>query len=1152
MNRLSGDSGGGPSANVLISAALENAYIGIARGKLLAIWLMFCDTRHRMLASMSTTEWSDAGVSEQPTGLPTGTVTLLLADVEGSTRLWETQPEVMAGALARLDQALSEAVAAHDGVRPVEQGEGDSFVIAFGRASDALACALDLQRAPLAPIRLRIGIHTGEVRLRDEGNYVGPTINRTARLRDLAHGGQTVLSGTTDDLVVDSLPEDVWLTDLGAHPLRDLARPQRVVQLCHPDLRNDFPPLRTASSVAAPNLPAQLTSFVGRQAEIGSLRDALAGNRLVTLTGAGGVGKTRLAVQVAAQIAGEFSDGVWYVDLAPITAAEVVPVTLARALGLPDQPGRSTMDTLLRFVRDRHMLIVLDNCEHLLDACATLLATVLGAAPRVSVLATSREPVNVTGEATWQVPSLSLADEAVELFAERARLARPDFVVTDDNSTAVAEICRRLDGMPLAIELAAARVRALSLTEIVDSLHDRFRLLTGGSRTAVRRQQTLRASVDWSHALLTETERILFRRLAVFYGGFDLHAAQSVCGEGDIERYQVLDQLTLLVDKSLVVAFDSTESSGRTRYRLLETVRQYALEKLGESGEADAVRSRHCDHYTSIAALLDAPARTDYEARLVQAEIEMDNLRNALGWNLENRDTERALALASSLQPVWLTRGRILEGLAWFHVIPVEGEDAAVAPAVRARALADEAVVNTYVGDERLERAQRALEIARELDDPALLARSLSACGFIAGALYDAEAAAAYHAEAIELARALDDRWRLSQILAWQANTWLSTGDPMASRTAGEEGRDIADAIGDRANSRQSRLGIGWALLVQGKVAAAISEFSRLTAECEEAHDDVFKTSALMGWGIALAYHGEVDASAAIADAALKGAADLGEYFVGMAHAQSSQASLAAGDIASAHVASEAAWHGLCVAQPELALAQRAFNSIEVALARGDLAVARELADAVIAVAKGWHRVAGLLASARVAMAEGTPEVGERDAHEALACAADRGLHLHIPDILEYLAGLATRDGNHAEAARLFGAAQGLRHRMGLVRFRIHDAAFEASVTELRNAMEEEVFDAAWAEGTALSIEEAITYAQRGRGERKRPATGWPSLTPAERDVARLACEGLANKEIATRLFVSPRTVQAHLSHIYTKLGIASRVQLVQESARQT
>src|SRR6476661_1945511 len=480
--------------------------------------------------------------------------TLLLADVEGSTRLWEAQPGEMTAALARLNQTVSEVVAACGGVRPLEQGEGDSFVAAFARASDAVACALELQRAPLAPIRLRIGVHTGEVQLRDEGNYAGSTINRTARLRGLAHGGQTVLSGATEDMVVDRLPAGAWLTDLGTHPLRDLPRPERVVQLCHPDLRNEFPPLRTPKSVGVHNLPVQLTSFVGREAEIDDVRQLLAKNRLVTLTGAGGAGKTRLAVEIAARIAPEFCDGVWYVDLAPITHPAVVPVTVARALGLPDQPGRSTMDTLLRFVADRQPLILLDNCEHLLDASAELIVAVLAGAPGLTVLATSREPIGVTGEATWRVPSLSVADVAIELFADRARLAQAGFTLSSDNAATVAEICGRLDGMPLAIELAAARVRALSLAEILEGLHDRFRLLTGGARTAVRRQQTLRASVDWSHALLSEPERVLFRRLAVFLGGLDLDAAQAVAGGGDVERYQMLDQLTLLVDKSLVVA----------------------------------------------------------------------------------------------------------------------------------------------------------------------------------------------------------------------------------------------------------------------------------------------------------------------------------------------------------------------------------------------------------------------------------------------------------------------------------------------------------------------------------------------------------------------------------------------------------------------
>ena len=582
--------------------------------------------------------------------LPTGTVTLLLADVEGSTRLWETQPREMTAAVARLDRILSDLVAAHDGVRPIEQGEGDSFVVAFARASDAVACALQLQRAPLAPIRLRIGVHTGEVQLRDEGNYMGPAVNRTARLRDLAHGGQTVLSGATQEMVVDRLPTDSWLTDLGTHQLRDLPRRERVGQLCHPDLRNEFPPLRTANFTVAPHLPVQLTSFVGRTAEMADVRQLLANNRLVTLTGAGGAGKTRLALQVAAQIAGEFSGGVWYVDLAPIADPGLVPVAVARSLGLPDQPGRSTMDTLLRFVADRKMLVVLDNCEHLLDASAALVVALLGC-PELTLLATSREPIGILGEASWRIPSLSLADEAVELFSDRARLARPDFSITDDAAATVTEICRRLDGMPLAIELAAARVRALSLDEILGGLRDRFRLLTGGARTAVRRQQTLRASVDWSHALLSEPERVLFRRLAVFLGGFDLDAAQAVCGGGDMERYQVLDQLGLLVDKSLVVA---ENTSGRTRYRLLETVRQYALEKLGESGEADAVRAGHRNHYTAIAAELDTPAHAGHERRLEQAETEIDNLRAAFAWSRENADVELALALASSLQPLWL------------------------------------------------------------------------------------------------------------------------------------------------------------------------------------------------------------------------------------------------------------------------------------------------------------------------------------------------------------------------------------------------------------------------------------------------------------------------------------------------------------------
>jgi len=1104
-----------------------------------------------MLASMSGTEpnadtsplnWSDLGVSEL---LPTGTVTLLLADVEGSTRLWQTQPEEMTAAIARLDRTVCDIAAAHDGVRPVEQGEGDSFVVAFARASNAVACALELQRAPLAPIRLRIGVHTGEVQLRDEGNYIGTTVNRTARLRDLAHGGQTVLSGTAEDLVLDRLPADAWLTDLGAHELRDLPRTVRVVQLCHPDLRNDFPPLRTRETVVAQHLPVQFTSFVGRGAEMNDLRQILADNRLVTLTGAGGVGKTRLAVQIAAGIAGGFGGGVWLVDLAPITDPGLVPDAVIRALGLPDQQGSSTMDTLLRFVGDRRMLLVLDNCEHLLDACAALVVGLQGGCPAVTLVATSREPIGVVGEVSWRVPSLSLADEAIELFTDRARQVRPDFRLTDDNAATAAEICRRLDGVPLAIELAAARVRVLSLTEIRDSLHDRFRLLTGGARTAVRRQQTLRASVDWSHALLTEPERILFRRLAVFMGGFDLDAAEGVAG-GDVERYQVLDLLTLLVDKSLVVA-EST--SGPTRYRLLETVRQYAQEKLGESGEADAVRTRHRDHYTAMAALLDTPASTGHEQRLEQAENEIDNLRAAFAWSRENSDIALASQLASSLEQLWLRRGRIREGLTWFDaaLTDQDAQPGDVAPAVRACALADKATLNAHMGaTDGMEQALQALAIAREVDDPALLLRALTACGGIA--VYDPDVAQPYFAEAIGLARSIGDGWRLSQILTWQAFGAVVTGDPIAVGAAAEEGRDLAEAIGDRFASHGCRWNLGVAQGMTGDAAGAVAQLREVIAEADAAHDVYWGCCALFMQALMLAYHGDPSAARDAANAAVEAAAELGGFFPGLAYAGLTVATLAAGDVAAAEDAIAAGLPHLSL-QPKMAAIWIAYAA-QAALARGDLTAARRLADGAVAATSGFHLSLALTTRAGVAIAQGEPEQADRDAHDALATAARAGAYGCAADTFECLAALAVGAGSDREAARLFGAADAIRQRGGLVRFKIFDAFFEFPVAALRDGMGEKDFESAWAEGAALSTEEAIAYAQRRRGERKRPASGWASLTPTERDVVRLVSEGLANDDIAARLFVSPRTVQTHLTHVYTKLGLRSRVQLAQEAAR--
>jgi len=1073
--------------------------------------------------------------------LPTGTVTLLLADVEGSTRLWETQPDAMKAAVARLDRTLADAVAAHRGVRPVEQGEGDSFVIAFARAADAVACALTLQQAPLAPIKLRIGLHTGDIQLRDEGNYIGPTINRTSRLRDLAHGGQTVLSGATEPLVVDQLPPDVSLTDLGTHALRDLPRPERVVQLCHPDLHNDFPPLRTANAVAAERLPVQLTSFVGRQAEMKGIREALADNRLVTLTGAGGAGKTRLAVQVAAELATDFADGVWYVDLAPITDPEVVPVTVARALGLLDQPGEPTIDLLRRSIRDRRMLMLLDNCEHLLDASADLITGLLSGCPALTLLTTSREPIGVAGEVSWRVPSLSLTDEAIELFADRARRTKPDFRVTAANADTVTEICRRLDGLPLAIELAAARVRALSPTELLTSLHDTFRLLTGGARTAVRRQQTLRASVDWSHALLSEPEQALFRRLAVFYGGFDIDAAQAVGGG---ERYQVLDQLTLLVDKSLVIADDSPHG---TRYRLLETVRQYAQEKLHESREGNDVRIRHRDHYTAMAALLGAQADSDHQRRIEQAETELDNLRAAFAWSRESSDTELAMALASALLPLWLSRGLMQEGRNWLVAVLTDADNENVeASAERAKASVVRVVLESFRAmTVDLDDAERTLAAARELGDPALVARALTACGLRAAD--DRESSVAYFAEAAALARDSGDSWWLGQTLALESMYALLFGEPVAIPVAAEEALRIADSIGDKFVSRQCRYILGWAQVLRGELTEGLIQLRDVDEECTAARDAMFSMITSSVRAITLAYRGQIDAARTAAEVAFQRLTNLFDAYTGIVYAASAFVQLAAGDASGAWQTYEAARQYTAM---DPMLAPMHIWAALAPLACGDLAAARRWADDVVSATKGWSLAAAWASRARVEIARGEFDAAERDAYEALDLAARLKGDLIVPVALDCLAITAAEADNHQLATRLFGAADAAYRRMGMVRFKVLEADDERKIAALREVLGENDFDAAWAEGAALSLGEAVAYAQRGHGERKRPSTGWESLTRAELDVVRLVSEGLGNKEVAARLFVSPRTVQAHLTHIYTKLGLTSRVQLAQEAAR--
>lgn len=1046
---------------------------------------MFCTILAATLTIMSqhskvpplTWSKSELALSEL---LPTGTATLLLADVEAATRLWETQPQQKAPALAHLNQTINETIAAHDGVQPLTQGEGDSFVAAFTRVGDALSCALALQRTPLAPIRLRIGVHTGEVQLRDGTTYVGPTINRAARLRDLAHGGQIVLSGTTEPLIEDQLPDGAWLTDLGSYPLRDLPRLERVVQLCHPGLRNEFPPLRISHVAVSHHLPVQLTSFVGRRTEMAELYQILTRDRLVTLIGTGGAGKTRLAVEVSSQLTAEFGDGIWYIDLAPISNSVVVPTTVARTLGLPDQPGRSTIDVLIRFVGQKTALLVLDNCEHLLDVCGTVVVKLLEACPHLTILTTSREPLGVSGELSWLVPPLSLVDEATALFIDRAYRANPEFAVAEDTIGLVEEICRRLDGMPLAIELAAARVRTLSLHQIMDSLHDRFRLLTGGARTAVRRQQTLRASVDWSHALLTEPEQTLFRRLAVFAGGFDCAAAQAIGADSEVQRGQLLDQLSLLVDKSLVIA---DETSDGVRYRLLETVRQYAQQILGESGEADEVRTRHRNYYTATAAEMESPGHSGDEQLLRWAQTEIDNLRAAFAWSWENAEFEMALRLVLSLRPLWLRGGHVLEALTGLDAVLADKDNSGISPAVWTGAVAYQGILSAWAGiPADRARAQQALAIARQLDDPALIAQALIACGMLA--IYDAEVAQQYFAEAIDLVRTANDLWSLCQIFSYQAIVGILAGEPAPAQEAAEEGRVLADALGDGFFLRNCRVWLGTTLMMQGDLTQAIQIHRAVVDEAEAAADLTVMVFGHVCSSIVLACQGQAAAARTAAQSAHAAADTIGGIFEDLVYSAFAYAALADGDATTARRAAEEALRRTVSTRE--GFTKSVTPLAETALACGDLATAHRWADETVAVAPSWWQMNALTIRAYVAMAQGKPDQAEHDVQAALKVAAYTQGYLRVDDTLECLARLAAENDNHPDAVRLLGAAEAIRERLGHPRFAMYQAGYDAACMSVREALGQNDFEAGWTEGAALSTEEAIAYAQHGRRERKR------------------------------------------------------------------
>jgi predicted ATPase/class 3 adenylate cyclase/DNA-binding CsgD family transcriptional regulator len=787
-------------------------------------------------------------------GVASGTVTLLFTDIEGSIRLWEADSEAMAEASARHNRIVREQIEVAGG--RVFKAVGEEFRAVFADPAAALASAVAVQRAagterwpPGLPIRVRMALHSGAC-LKRGGDYCGPVVSRVIRLLAVGHGGQVLVSGATYDLLADRLPGGIGLRDLGEHRLKDLGRAERVFQVTGPGLAEGFGPLRSLDDPALRhNLPSQVTSFVGRAAELAELRSLVSdGSRLVTIAGPGGIGKSRLALQVAAEALDGDGDGVWLVELAPVAEPELVARTAAAVLGVREEPGRPVLDTLVEAVGDRCLLVVLDNAEHVLGAAAKLADALMRCCPRACLLVTSRESLGVSGEYVFRVPPLPVppaglaapgplaAFESVQLFMERAVMYRRGFALNAANAAAVAAVCVRLDGIPLALELATARLSSLSVSEISSRLDQRFRLLTGGSRTALPRHQTLRALIDWSYDLLNPGEQILLDRLSVFAGGWTLQAAEAVTSAGGTGEWQVLDQLAALVGKSLVLA----EIQGSTRYRLLETVRHYAAERLaGRIGsELDGIRAAHRDYYLALVETASLHLRGPDEAVwLDQLQAEFDNIRAALAFSVADPDSaEPGLRLAAGLHWFCNMRGYGGEVLQALNAL-LERPDARMPTQARARALtaschlrdrfADDSAVPSLAGEAitiargladdaitadalselcwfryghgdlpaALAQIDEAVALARRAGDPRLIADLLGHRSVFAGEEGDQDTAFADQEEALALSRAAGDNYRLAITLANFAVDELTAGELRAARAHLQEANMLADNL---------------------------------------------------------------------------------------------------------------------------------------------------------------------------------------------------------------------------------------------------------------------------------------------------------------------------------------------------------------------
>lgn len=833
--------------------------------------------------------------------IPTGTVTFLFTDIEGSTKLAQQYPDGMPALLARHHTILNGSIEAHNGY--VFQIIGDSFHAAFYTVREALEAAVDAQRLLVqepwnpAAIKVRMGINTGGAQAgaieERAGGYSGYlTLTRVERVMSTAHGGQIILSNASAELVRGDLPQGVTLRDLQEHRLKGLLNPERIWQVDAADLPHVFPPVESLDAIPN-NLPVQLTSFVGRAQELAKIKQLLTTTHLLTLTGSGGTGKTRLSLQTAADVLESFAGGVWFVELAPIADPALVPQAVASVLGVFELPGHSTLDLLLEYLRAKQLLLILDNCEHLLDACAQLANQLLRGCPKLKILASGREALGIVGEHAYRVPSLSIDDlrqtpkldaildnDCVHLFVERAQAVQSSFHLTAKNALAIAQICLRLDGIPLAVELAAARVKVFTPDQIAARLDDRFRLLTGGSRTALPRQQTLRALIDWSYDLLSEAERTLLCRLSAFVDGWTYEAAEAVCSGDGVEPFDVLDLLAHLVDKSLVTVDEADEANAR--YRLLETIRQYARDKLLDSGQTSAVRDRHLDYFVHFGDEAYAHFFTAQQAEWSrQVRAEEDNVRAALEWGMDQHP-EAALHLSGRLSAYWQLMGYPSEGIRWLQLgldrvaalPPVEGAEARERQFNRAHAQLGLAALLVIVGDmvaakhsaeeslptwrefgarrewglaltmigistqflgdvpTALASAKEAVVILRALAEPVSLAYALGAGAMVIGTVeYDIATARSYLQESIGIFRVLGDEKNMAFPL-WVLGTLEYFSGNYAEARAALEASLVGDlAAGNRAQANAVRSGLADAEWRLGNYDAAMKLYREVIPE---------------------------------------------------------------------------------------------------------------------------------------------------------------------------------------------------------------------------------------------------------------------------------------------------------------------------------